>query len=83
MIRYTIFNQTRTIKRDLACRTYAQYLFTAARQDILDLGLHKIPRHVLKDLIEILDRHRWLMSEKMKDINYSELLSTLMMYTGN
>uniref|UniRef100_A0A671L103 Uncharacterized protein n=1 Tax=Sinocyclocheilus anshuiensis TaxID=1608454 RepID=A0A671L103_9TELE len=82
-ISHTIFNQTRTIERDLACRTYAQDLFTAARQEILDLRLHKTPRHVLKDLIEILDLHSWLMSEKMKGINYSELLSTLMMYAGN
>ncbi|XP_050952784.1 uncharacterized protein LOC127154943 [Labeo rohita] len=82
-ISHTIFNQTRTIERDLACRTYAQDLFTAARQEILDLRLHKTPRHVLKDLIEILDLHRWLASEKMQDINYSELLSTLMMYAGN
>uniref|UniRef100_A0A671SKH0 Uncharacterized protein n=1 Tax=Sinocyclocheilus anshuiensis TaxID=1608454 RepID=A0A671SKH0_9TELE len=62
-ISHTIFNQTRTIERDLACRTYAQDLFTAARQEILDLRLHKTPRH--------------------QNINYSELLSTLMMYTGN
>ncbi|XP_056318545.1 uncharacterized protein LOC130232591 [Danio aesculapii] len=81
-ISHTIFNQTRTIERDLACRTYAQDLFTAARQEILDLRLRKIPRHILKDLIEILDLHRWLTSEKMKDINYSELLSTVMVYTG-
>ncbi|XP_016143618.1 uncharacterized protein [Sinocyclocheilus grahami] len=79
----TIFNQTRIIEHDLACRLYAQDLFTAARQEILDLRLHKTPRHVLNDLIEILDLHRWLTSEKMKNINYSELLSTLMMYTGN
>uniref|UniRef100_A0A673KYU4 Uncharacterized protein n=1 Tax=Sinocyclocheilus rhinocerous TaxID=307959 RepID=A0A673KYU4_9TELE len=82
-ISHTIFNQTRTIERDLACRTYAQDLFTAARQEILDIRLHKTPRHVLKDLIEILDLHRRLMSEKMQNMNYSELLSTLMMYTGN
>ncbi|XP_067282481.1 uncharacterized protein [Pseudorasbora parva] len=79
----TIFNQTRTIEHDLACRLYAQDLFTAARQEILDLRLYKTPRHVLNDLIEILDLHRWLASEKMKNIKYSELLSTLMMYTGN
>ncbi|XP_067293408.1 uncharacterized protein [Pseudorasbora parva] len=79
----TIFNQTRTIEHDLACRLYAQDLFTAARQEILDPRLYKTPRHVLNDLIEILDLHRWLASEKMKNIKYSELLSTLMMYTGN
>ncbi|XP_067309631.1 uncharacterized protein [Pseudorasbora parva] len=79
----TIFNQTRTNEHDLACRLYAQDLFTAARQEILDLRLYKTPRHVLNDLIEILDLHRWLASEKMKNIKYSELLSTLMMYTGN
>uniref|UniRef100_A0A671PUW5 Uncharacterized protein n=2 Tax=Sinocyclocheilus anshuiensis TaxID=1608454 RepID=A0A671PUW5_9TELE len=79
----TIFNQTHIIEHDLACRLYAQDLFTAARQEILDLRLHKTPRHVLNDLIEILDLHRWLTSEKIKNINYSELLTTLMMYTGN
>lgn len=62
---------------------YTQDFFTAVRQEILDLRLHKTPRHVLNDLIEILDLHRWLTSEKIKNINYSELLSTLMMYTGN
>ncbi|KAL2096508.1 hypothetical protein ACEWY4_008656 [Coilia grayii] len=77
-----MYNQTRTIERALACRTYAQNLFTAARQEILDLRLRKTPKHVLKDLIEILDLHRWLASEKMKNVHYSELLATLMMYTG-
>ncbi len=57
-------NQTRTIERDLACRSYAQDLFTATRQEILDLRLHKTPRHVLNDLIEVLDLHRWFSSEK-------------------
>ncbi|XP_065127292.2 uncharacterized protein [Paramisgurnus dabryanus] len=82
-ISHTLFNQTRTIERDLACRTYAQDLFTAARQEILDLRLYKTPRHVLIDLIEILDLHRWYESEKMKNVRYSELLSTIMMFTGN
>ncbi|XP_051538180.1 uncharacterized protein LOC127431697 [Myxocyprinus asiaticus] len=54
----------------------------AARQEILDLRLCKTPRHVLNDLMEILDLRRWLASEKMKGINYSKLLSTVMMYTG-
>nr|XP_055052864.1 uncharacterized protein LOC129438243 [Misgurnus anguillicaudatus] len=79
----SLFNQTRTIERDLACRSYAQDLFTVARQEILDLRLLKTPRHALNDLIEILDLHRWVTSEKMKDIKYSELLTTLMLYTGN
>ncbi len=82
-ISHTLFNQTRTIERDLACRSYAQDLFTATRQEILDLRLHKTPRHVLNDLIEVLDLHRWFSSEKMKNVKYSELLSTIMMYTGN
>ncbi len=64
-ISHTLFNQTRTIERDLACRSYAQDLFTATRQEILDLRLHKTPRHVLNDLIEVLDLHRWFSSEKM------------------
>ncbi len=34
-INHTLFNQTRTIERDLACRSYAQDLFTATRQEIL------------------------------------------------
>ncbi len=34
-ISHTLFNQTRTIERDLACRSYAQDLFTATRQEIL------------------------------------------------
>ncbi len=59
-------NQTRTIERDLACRSYAQDLFTATRQEILDLRLHKTPRHVLNDLIEVLDLHRWFSSENEK-----------------
>ncbi|XP_051520744.1 uncharacterized protein LOC127421657, partial [Myxocyprinus asiaticus] len=75
--------QTRTIERDLACRSYAQDLFTAARQEILDLNLHKTPRHVLNDLIEILNFIRWHASDKMKNINYSELLTIIMMYTEN
>nr|XP_021331055.1 uncharacterized protein LOC110439400 [Danio rerio] len=58
MISHTLFNQTRTIERDLACRTFAQYLFATTRQEILDLRLHKTPRHVLSDLIEILDLDR-------------------------
>ncbi|XP_028830963.1 uncharacterized protein LOC114790844 isoform X2 [Denticeps clupeoides] len=78
----SLFNQTKTIERDLACRTYAQDLFTTARQEILDLRLRKTPRHALNDLINILDLHRWFTSDKMKIINYSELLSTLMLYTG-
>ncbi len=82
-ISHTLFNQTRTIERDLACRSYAQDLFTATRQEVLDLHLHKTPRHVLNDLIEVLDLHRWFSSEKMKNVKYSELLSTIMMYTGN
>ncbi len=57
-ISHTLFNQTRTIERDLACRSYAQDLFTATRQEILDLPLHKTPRHVLNDLIEVLGRGR-------------------------
>ncbi len=65
-ISHTLFNQTRTIERDLACRSYAQDLFTATRQEILDLRLHKTPRHVLNDLIEVLDLHRWFSSEKWK-----------------
>lgn len=80
---HTIFNQTRTTRHALACRTFAQDLFTAARQEILDLRLRKPPRHALNDLIEILDLNRWLASEKMKNIHYSELLATLMMYNGN
>ncbi len=63
--------------------SYAQDLFTATRQEILDLRLHKTPRHVLNDLIEVLDLHRWFSSEKMKNVKYSELISTIMMYTGN
>ncbi len=63
-ISHTLFNQTRTIERDLACRSYTQDLFTATRQEILDLRLHKTPRHVLNDLIEVLDLHRWFSSEK-------------------
>uniref|UniRef100_A0A673L7S6 Uncharacterized protein n=1 Tax=Sinocyclocheilus rhinocerous TaxID=307959 RepID=A0A673L7S6_9TELE len=82
-ISHTLFNQTRTIECDLACRSYAQDLFTATKQEILDLCLHKTPRHVLNDLIEILDLHRWFSSEKMKNVRYSELLFTIMMYTGN
>ncbi len=82
-ISHTLFNQTRTIECDLACRSYAQDLFTATRQEILDLRLHKTPRHVLNDLIEVLDLHRWFSSEKMDNVKYSELLSTIMMYTGN
>nr|XP_009302978.2 uncharacterized protein LOC100534830 [Danio rerio] len=82
MISHTLFNQTRTIERDLACRTFAQDLFATTRQEILDLRLHKTPRHVLSDLIEILDLDRWLLSEKMKNVKYSELLATVMMYTG-
>ncbi len=82
-ISHTLFNQTRTIERDLACRSYAQDLFTATRQKILDLRLHKTPRHVLNDLIEVLDLHRWFSSEKMKNVKYSELISTIVMYTGN
>ncbi|XP_062372105.1 uncharacterized protein LOC134092052 [Sardina pilchardus] len=81
-VSHSFFNQTRTLEHDLACRTYARDLFATAKQEILDLRLQKTPRHVLSDLIEILDLHRWSTSEKMKDINYSELLSTLMMYTG-
>ncbi|XP_063077401.1 uncharacterized protein LOC134467451 [Engraulis encrasicolus] len=77
-----LFNQTHTIERDVACRAFAQDLFTAARQEILDLRLHKVPKHALQDLIEILDLHRWFESDKMKDVQYSELLTTLMMYTG-
>ncbi len=50
---------------------------------ILDLRLHKTPRHVLNDLIEVLDLHRWFSSEKMKNVKYSELISTIVMYTGN
>ncbi len=65
-ISHTLFNQTRTIERDLACRSYVQDLFTATRQEILDLPLHKTPRHVLNDLIEVLDLHRWFSSEKIK-----------------
>ncbi|XP_051982269.1 uncharacterized protein LOC127643508 [Xyrauchen texanus] len=83
LISHTLFNQTRTIEREAACRSYAQDLFNAARQEILDLRLYKTPRHVLNDLMELLDLRRWLTSEKMKGINYSELLSTVMMYTGN
>ncbi|XP_016111874.1 uncharacterized protein [Sinocyclocheilus grahami] len=82
-ISHTLFNQTRTIERGLACRSYAQDLFSTTRQEILDLRLHKTPRHALSDLIEILDLHRWLSSEKMKNVKYSELLSTVMMHTGN
>ncbi|XP_068075868.1 uncharacterized protein [Danio rerio] len=82
MISHTLFNQTRTIERDLACRTFAQYLFATTRQEILDLRLHKTPRHVLSDLIEILDLDRWLSSEKMKNVKYFELLATVMIYTG-
>ncbi len=48
-ISHTLFNQTRTIERDLACRSYAQDLFTATREEILDLRLHKTPRHVLNN----------------------------------
>ncbi len=74
-------NQTHTIERDLACRSYAQDLFTATRQEILDLRLHKTPRHVLNDLIEVLDLHRWFSSGK--NVKYSELISTIVMYTEN
>ena len=81
-ISHSLFNQTRNIERGLACRTYAQDLFTAARQEILDLRLSKTPRHVLNDLIETLDLHRWIASEKLKHLHYSELLTTLMMYTA-
>ncbi|XP_062386076.1 uncharacterized protein LOC134073110 [Sardina pilchardus] len=80
---HTLFNQTRIIEHALACRTYAQDLHTAARQELLDLRLGKPPRHALSDLIEILDLNRWIASEKMKNIHYSELLTALMMYTGN
>ncbi len=73
-ISHTLFNQTRTIERDLACRSYAQDLFTATRQEILDLRLHKTPRHVLNDLIEVLASGK---NEK-KNVKYSELLSTIM-----
>ncbi len=76
-ISHTLFNQTHTIERDLACRSNAQDLFTATRQEILDLRLHKTPRHVLNDLIEVLDLHRWFSLEKMKNVKYSELLSTV------
>ncbi len=47
------------------------------------LRLHKTPRHVLNDLIEVLDLHRWFSSGKMKNVKYSELISTIVMYTGN
>jgi len=78
----SLFNQTHTIERGVACRAFAQDLFTSARQEILDLRLHKVPKHALQDLTEILDLHRWFESDKMKDVQYSELLTTLMMYTG-
>ncbi|KAL2095464.1 hypothetical protein ACEWY4_010183 [Coilia grayii] len=74
-----MYNQTRTIERALACRTYVQDLFTAARQEIVDLSLRKAPKHVLKDVIEILDLHRWLASDKMK----TALLATLKDPTGS
>lgn len=45
---------------------------------------YKTPKHALYDLTDILDLHRWITSEKNeRSINYSELLSTLMMYTDN
>ncbi len=81
--RYRIEVRNSSIVTTLACRSYAQDLFTATRQEILDLRLHKTPRHVLNDLIEVLDLHRWFSLEKMKNVKYSELLSTIMMYTGN
>lgn len=51
---HTLFDQTHTIENALACRTNAQDLFTAARQEILDLRLCNSPRHALSDLIQIL-----------------------------
>ncbi|XP_036399240.1 uncharacterized protein LOC118787712 [Megalops cyprinoides] len=80
---HVIFNQTQIVEHDLACRTYAQDLFTAARQEILDLRLRKIPRHVLLDLIDMLDLHRWFASSQMKTIHYAELLTTIMLYNGD
>uniref|UniRef100_A0A3B3RSC3 Uncharacterized protein n=1 Tax=Paramormyrops kingsleyae TaxID=1676925 RepID=A0A3B3RSC3_9TELE len=78
-----LFNQTQFLERDVACRTYAQDLFTTARQEILDLRLRKPPRHVLNDLIDKLELQKWLRSEMVGTMEYSELLTTLMMYTGN
>ncbi|XP_075869125.1 uncharacterized protein LOC142879634 [Nelusetta ayraudi] len=82
-VSHLLFNQTRIIEHDIACKTYARDLFTTARQEILDLRLQKTPRHALNDLIDTLDLHRWFMSREMTDINYSELLSTVLMYTNN
>ena len=77
-----IFNQTNMAEQEAACRMYAQDLFTAVRQEILDLRLRETPRHALIDLIELLELHRWFNSIKMKDISYSELLTTVMLYNG-
>ncbi len=35
------------------------------------------------DLIEVLDLHRWFPFGKIKNVKYSELISTIVMYTGN
>ncbi|XP_076843068.1 uncharacterized protein LOC143487784 [Brachyhypopomus gauderio] len=80
---HMIFNQTHTLELDFACRSYAQDLFTATRQEVLDLRFQKSPRHALADLIEMLDLDRWFKSISMKTIYYAELLTTIMMYNGN
>ncbi|XP_048843317.1 uncharacterized protein LOC125715601 [Brienomyrus brachyistius] len=77
-----LFNQTQFLERDIACRAYAQDLFTAARQEILDLRLRKTPRHALKDLIGKLELEKWLKSDIRGTLKYSELLTSLMMHTG-
>ncbi|XP_048863851.1 uncharacterized protein LOC125738694 [Brienomyrus brachyistius] len=77
-----LFNQTQFHERDVACRTYAQDLFTA-RQEILDLRLKKkTPRHALNDLIGKLELEKWLKSYIRGTLKYSELLTFLMMHTG-
>ncbi|XP_067106269.1 uncharacterized protein [Osmerus mordax] len=80
---HMMFNQTHNLESELACRSYAQDLYVAARQEILDLRLRKTPRHALTDLVSLLDLNRWFNSTNMKNIHYAELLSTIMMYDNN
>uniref|UniRef100_A0A3B3RPB0 Uncharacterized protein n=1 Tax=Paramormyrops kingsleyae TaxID=1676925 RepID=A0A3B3RPB0_9TELE len=62
-------SEKQLLERDVACQAYAQDL--------------KAPRHVLNDLIDKLELQKWLKSEMVGTMEYSELLTTLMMYTGN
>lgn len=65
------------MEHNTACITYAQDLFTAARQQILDLHLGKAPRHASNDLNVSLELEKWFKSDNIQNIQDAELLATI------